>query len=70
MNKVKILELLDRVGDALYSMIGYADDGTLSRNDENYKDFFNDIDMAYHILDELECIKGYIEENGIEVIEC
>ena len=68
MNKVKILELLDRVGDALYSMICYADDGTLSRNDDNYKDFFNDIDMAYHILDELECTKDYIKENGVDVV--
>ena len=68
MNKVKILELLDRVGDALYSMICYADDGTLSRNDDNYKDFFNDIDMAYHILDELECTKDYIKENGVDSI--
>lgn len=68
MNKIKILELLDRVGDALYSMIGYADDGTLSRYDENYKDFFNDIDMAYQILDELVNTKNYIKENGVDSI--
>ena len=68
MNKVKILDLLDRVGDALYSMIGYADDGIISRGDPNYKDFFNDIDMAYHILDELESTKDYIKENGVDSI--
>ena len=68
MNKVKILELLDRVGDALYSMIDYADDGIISRGDPNYKDFFNDIDMAYQILDELESTKNYIKENGVDSI--
>jgi hypothetical protein len=68
MNKVKILELLDRVGDALYSMIGYADDGTIPSTDENYKDFFNDIKMAYQILDELENTKNYIKEMGVDSI--
>lgn len=47
------LKFLNKVYDCLGSMINYADDGMLDRNDPMYSEFFHDIDMANKTLDEL-----------------
>lgn len=66
---INIVDLLTRVGDALLSMINYADDGMIPRGDPNYRDFFNDIDMANDMLKELCVVRDYIKEYGVDVLE-
>lgn len=46
-------ELLGRIIDSLSSMIDYADDGIISRGDPNFKDFFEELDKANDLLNEL-----------------
>ena len=46
-------EFLEKLKKTLETMIYYADDGVISRGDENYKDFFNDLDMANDISNDL-----------------
>ena len=46
-------ELLERIIDSLSSMIDYADDGIISRGDPNFKDFFEELDKANDLLNEL-----------------
>lgn len=49
-------QLLERIIDSLSEMIDYADDGNLSRYDKEYKDFFEAIDRANNLLEELNKI--------------
>ena len=43
------IELLNDLIDSLSEMIGYADDGIISRGDPEYKDFFDAIDKANEV---------------------
>ena len=55
-------EFLEKVAECLSNMIGYADDGVISRGDSDFKTFFDDIDEAKEILNKLY-IKLKEEEN-------
>jgi hypothetical protein len=46
-------DMLGKIIDSLSSMINYADDGAIPRDDEDYKDFFESVDEACDILDKL-----------------
>lgn len=48
---------------SLQAMIKYADDGIISRDDENFKEFFADVDKAYANLKKLDRILTEIEKN-------
>lgn len=64
-------ELIENALVSLDSMIGYADDGMLSRNDPTYADFFKDIDEAkeaWRKLDKaIENAQHYYDEDDIEM---
>lgn len=46
-------ELFERIIDSLYYMIDYADDGNVSRQDPNFKEFYDKVDKARELLTEL-----------------
>lgn len=56
-------ELLERIIDSLSSMIYYADDGIISRGDPNFKDFFEELDKARELLNELNNMLESEENN-------
>lgn len=52
-------DLLSGLIDSLSSMINYADDGSLDKNDPMYEDFFNDVKLAEDILAKAkDCLKN------------
>lgn len=53
-------DVLQKLVSSLDTMIGYADDGTLDRGDSDYKEFFNDIDSATALSQEVyeQYLKG------------
>lgn len=66
-------EMLGKIMDSLSSMIDYADDGSIPRDDEDYKDFFESVDNACDILDKLNEIYSlnsysYISNKQVEEI--
>ena len=55
MDKIEVSrDFLYAVSDALDTMIGYADDGVISRGDPDFKQFFDELDKAYNISNKLE----------------
>lgn len=56
-------ELLESIIDSLYYMIDYADDGVASRQDPNFKDFYDKVDKARELLNELNNMLESEENN-------
>ena len=56
-------ELLERIIDSLYDMTNYADDGIVSRNDPDFKDFYDRVDKARELLNELNNMLESEENN-------
>lgn len=46
-------DFLERIYDSLSEMIGYADDGMISRNDPEFSEFFASVDTAREVLEEV-----------------
>lgn len=55
--------LLERISYCLDCMIGYADDGMLSRNDPEFEYFFKKVDEAKTTLQELNKMIWETREN-------
>jgi len=53
-------DVLQKLVSSLDTMIGYADDGALDRGDPDYEEFFNDIDSATALSQEVyeQYLKG------------
>ena len=47
------ISLLEKISYCLDCMIGYADDGTLNKNDPDFEYFFKKVDEAKRTLQEL-----------------
>lgn len=56
-------ELLERIIDSLYDMTNYADDGIVSRYDPDFKDFYDRVDKARELLNELNNMLESEENN-------
>lgn len=47
-------QFIEKTIDVISDLIGYADDGTISRYDEDYKCFFSTIDDGNYLIERLE----------------
>lgn len=56
-------ELFERIIDSLYYMTDYADDGVVSRQDPDFKDFYDRVDKARELLNELNDMLESEENN-------
>lgn len=63
------LDLLYSLIDSLSSMTDYADDGTLNRDDQEYKDFFEEVDNARETLKQAnKYVDDYFNNNSIHTM--
>lgn len=49
-------ELLEKIINSLSEMINYADDGMVSRDDPDFEEFYEKVDNANKLLNELTAL--------------
>lgn len=49
-------ELLEKIIDSLSEMINYVNDGMVSRDDPDFKEFYEKVDNANELLNELTAL--------------
>lgn len=70
MRKIEVdEEFLFDLSTSLQLMTNYADDGSLDRNDDSYKIFFDDVDRAREILTQLNTLLLDEVENTIKYFQ-
>ena len=53
-NSINItIDFLEDILHSLESMKYYADDGIVSRNDPDFKEFYNEVDQAQVVIDKI-----------------